>query len=142
VTLPREVPATAEFGAQASWLACSDVCAQDHAEGILRLPLAQPLEASQAARARQSLPAPLPADAPAPQPEGERLILEAPVATRYLEFFSLIPLADGERACTSLAQRDGAAIVVDCAGRRAQARGVLRAERDGHELFYELDATQ
>jgi Disulphide bond corrector protein DsbC len=135
VTLPIPPPARAEFTAEAQWLACSTVCAAEHA--VAHLTLAPSVNLKQFIA--PSLPGPLP-EAPAPeQLSATRFVLRAPPNTELIEFFPRRPLDPEERDCANRPDVTGSTLELEF-GRAPvlPIDGVLRTRVAGEERFFEL----
>jgi Disulphide bond corrector protein DsbC len=154
VTVPTPLPEVAEFLAEASWLACSDVCVVEHATARLTLPLAAshtaaPPSATGDTRASQedprreallaTLPLPLPPETRAPLrlAPGE-ILLHAPPGAAMLEFFPHAQLAADERDCVNYPSSDGTLRVSVSTAWPTPLYGTVRATVDGANRYFDV----
>ncbi|MEO1310824.1 MAG: protein-disulfide reductase DsbD domain-containing protein, partial [Pseudomonadota bacterium] len=156
--IPVEIPATARPGervrvsADAYWLICDDVCVPEEATLSLDIPIAEDVGAEKAfvAAARRTHPTPLPGEATFAA-EPDLLVLRIASETLDGADISFFPEAEGlvrPAAAQTDVRRDGVAALgmapdfnYDPDGLE-RLIGVLRVERNGRAVGYEIDATR
>ncbi|MEL6364165.1 MAG: thioredoxin family protein [Pseudomonadota bacterium] len=156
--IPVEIPATARPGervrvsADAYWLICDDVCVPEEATLSLDIPIAEDVGAEKAfvAAARRTHPTPLPGEATFAA-EPDLLVLRIASETLDGADICFFPEAEGlvrPAAAQTDVRRDGVAALgmapdfnYDPDGLE-RLIGVLRVERNGRAVGYEIDATR